>query len=470
MLRELSRRVHAGVISSTELIYESIRRIEASNGAINAVVATDFTRALEAARKVDDAVARNEDLGVLAGIPILVKDVEDVAGLPTTHGSLTRAGAKPAESSGLVPGRLMDAGAIVIGKTNAPEYSFEVYTSNRLFGSTVNPWAPDWSPGGSSGGSAAAIAAGFAPIATATDGGGSIRIPGAFCGLAGLKPTSGIVPRSPIPAWIDLSTDGPMATSIDDLELLFNLISGVADGDPNAVPRNSLRRAAFSRPIQVLAAPRTYDWGPLPTEIQQFFDRALLSLHHDLALEITPISAGEIFRSGNPDLDWFVLCCTEQAHLLGHQFIEDNAERFDEIFLGHMRFGMSRTLENYLDARRLRFAYTAEFDALLGSEKILATPTMAVQGFLPDGRPDAQSAPGIGPEALNTVIQNITGNPAITLPAGVLSNGVPFGLQLTGPRYSELLLLELGRLWEASNPWPLTAPNYRSFTTEGLNL
>jgi Asp-tRNA(Asn)/Glu-tRNA(Gln) amidotransferase A subunit family amidase len=122
----------------------------------------------------------------------------------------------------------------VVGKTNTPELAFEGYTDNRIFGATRNPWALDFSPGGSSGGSAAALAAGLAPIATATDGGGSIRIPAALCGLAGIKPTNGVIGRRPIPDWIDLSTDGPLAVTVADLALLLQLEAGPVDGDPIA--------------------------------------------------------------------------------------------------------------------------------------------------------------------------------------------------------------------------------------------
>src|SRR6266540_3970054 len=162
--------------------------------------------------------------------------VEDVEGMPTTFGSLLFKDAPPASADGLVTGRLRAAGAIVVGKTNLPEFAAQGYTTNSLFGVTRNPWALRWSPGGSSGGSGAALAAGMVPLATATDGGGSIRIPAALCGLAGIKPSGGLIGRRPIPDWIDLSTDGPLATSIEDLRLLLALEAGPVVGDPTALP------------------------------------------------------------------------------------------------------------------------------------------------------------------------------------------------------------------------------------------
>ncbi len=191
---------------------------------------------MDDARAMDERIAAGEDPGALAGLPLLVKDMEDVAGMPSTFGSLTFADAPPAAVDGLVPRRLRAAGAIVVGKTNQPEFAFAGFTTNALYGTTTNPWGTDWSPGGSSGGSGAALAAGMAAIATATDGGGSIRIPAAFCGLAGLKPTNGVIGRDPIPDWIDLSTFGPLATSIADVRLLLSLEAGPVPGDPSALP------------------------------------------------------------------------------------------------------------------------------------------------------------------------------------------------------------------------------------------
>jgi Asp-tRNA(Asn)/Glu-tRNA(Gln) amidotransferase A subunit family amidase len=470
MLRELAAMVRGGKVSSSELVTESIARIAASNAPLGAVVLMDEERALRTAAQIDSRRQRGEHLGALAGLPLLVKDIEDVAGLRTTHGSLTRREAAPAQQSGHVPTRLMAADAVVIGKTNTPEFSFEAYTSNRLFGDTRNPWSPEWSPGGSSGGSAAALAAGYAPLATATDGGGSIRIPAALCGLVGLKPTVGVVPRSPIPAWIDLSTDGPMGTSVDDVELLLELISGPVPGDPNAVPHGTLRDPETFGTPRLLAAPRTYDWGPLPTDVQACFDTALERLETCLGQTAERVSPSSLFTSGNPDTDWFILCGVEQAHQLGRDFIESNADILDPVFLGHMRFGLEQTTERYIAARRARFVYTAELDALLGDDAILVTPTLGITGLTPDGVAEGLTKPGTLPDALNTVIQNITGNPAVTLPAGRHQNGVPFGLQLTGPRYSDRWLLEIARRWEEAHPWELSAPGYVPYTPEGLGL
>ena len=176
-LAELAAAVREGRTTSSALVAESLRRIEAGDGPVNAVVLRRDEDALADAAALDARVAAGNDPGPLAGLPLLVKDTEDCAGLPTTLGSLLRKDAAPAERDCDAVARLRAAGAVVVGKTNTPEFAFEGFTSNRLFGDTHNPWALDWSPGGSSGGSGAALAMGLAPLATGTDGGGSIRNP-----------------------------------------------------------------------------------------------------------------------------------------------------------------------------------------------------------------------------------------------------------------------------------------------------
>jgi Asp-tRNA(Asn)/Glu-tRNA(Gln) amidotransferase A subunit family amidase len=454
----LARQLRDGHVSARELVERSLRLIRDGDERVGAVVALRAEEALAEAAEVDRARAAGEPLGPLSGLPVLVKDLEDVAGMTTTRGSLRHAEDPPAAADGLVPGRLRRAGGIVVGKTNLPEEAFEAYTDNRLFGPTRNPWGPDWSPGGSSGGSAAALAAGMVPIATATDGGGSARIPPAFCGLVGLKPSNGIVGRCPVPSWIDLSTDAPMGHSVADVALLLDVIKGPAVGDPSALPR--WEPAPLPARIRVLAALRTVDWGPLDPDLQRAFDAALAALEHDLGLAVEPVPPLAVTPAGNADEDWFVLCGTEQAHELGRAVLEAEADRFDPVFLSHMRTGLAVPVDEYLAVRRRRFAHTAALDRLLGDDGVLVTPTLAMTAQHADGRMIGAELPGTPADALNTCLQNITGAPALSVPAGRLPNGLPFGLQFTGPRYRDDLLLALGAQWERARPWPWFAPGF----------
>jgi Asp-tRNA(Asn)/Glu-tRNA(Gln) amidotransferase A subunit family amidase len=460
--------VAAGERLAAELVALAYERVGRLNGDLNAVVALrDEEQALAEARALDERARRGERIGPLAGVPFLVKDVQDLAGVPTRHGSLLLADAPPAERDALSVARLRAAGAIAIGKTNVPEFAFEGFTANRLFGATVNPWAPKWSPGGSSGGSAAAMAAGMVPFATATDGGGSVRIPASFCGLYGLKPTNGVIGRDPIPDWLDFTTDGPLALSTADLRLLLQVQAGPVPGDPTALPAESLRAVLAARPglrpSLVLAAPRFVDWGPLPNTLADLFDAALTSLEKDLGLRVEPLAPAQIFGGLNADEDWWRTGACEQAREFGAEAVEAEADRLHPAFLHAMRFGLRVTLDEYLAARRRRFTYARALDELLGADRVIVTPTMPVTGFTADGREAGTQTVGTKSSSYNTLAQNMTGHPALTVPAGRAANGVPFGLQITGPRFGDALVLAMGEAWEQAHPGAGVAPGYEPF-------
>jgi len=459
-LAELASAVAKGASSAEDLVRRSLKRIERLNAPLNAVIETRADGALDDARALDARVAAGEDVGPLGGLPLLVKDMEDVAGMRSTYGSRVFADAPPASTDGLIPRRLRAAGAIVVGKTNQPEFAFAGHSNNTLYGATRNPWRLDRSPGGSSGGSAAALAAGMAAIATATDGGGSIRIPAAFCALAGLKPTNGVIGREPIPEWIDLSTCGPLATSISDLRLLLSIEAGPVPGDPSALPFPLQMRAELPR--RAFATSRFEDLGPLPPGVQERFYAALASLERDLGLPVEPVAPGSIFSSSGIGDIWFTICATEHLHHLGREFVEANMDRFSPDFRDTMVAAMKIPFESYMAARRRRFDLVRDLDLLLGDDAVLVMPTMGVEGFQPDGRlPDGERLSDAA--IYNTDPQNLTGHPALSVPAGLTVSGVPFGLQITAPRFRDDLVLNLGEAWEAANPWPLAAPGYEPF-------
>ena len=467
-LGDLAAGVAAGEVTAEALVARAYERVGSLNAQINAVVALrDEEEALAEARALDGSVRRRERLGALAGVPFLVKDAQDLAGMPTRHGSLLLADAPPAARDTLSVARLRAAGAIPIGKTCVPEFCFEGFTASRLSGETLNPWAPAWSPGGSSGGSAAAMAAGMIPFATATDGGGSVRIPAAFCGLYGLKPTNGVIARDPMPEWIDFTTDGTLALSMADLRLLLRVQAGPAAGDPTALTDEMVRGLLAARPERrpslVLAAPRFTDWGPLPNSVADLFDAALTSLEKDLGLRVEPLAPGQIFGGLNVDEDWFLTGACEQARAFGEAAVEAEAERLHPAFLAAMRHGLRVTLHEYLAARRRRFDYVRALDDLLGADRLLVTPTMPVPGFLADGREAGADHPGTASSSYNTQAQNVTGHPALTVPAGVAPNGVPFGLQITGPRFADPAVLALGEAWERVHPALRAAPGHAAF-------
>ncbi|MBO1739376.1 amidase [Leifsonia sp. TF02-11] len=461
-LQSIAERLRSAELTSRELVESVIRRSDASD--LGAVVSLRADEALREADQLDAALRAGVPVGPLAGIPFLVKDLDDVAGMRTSHGSLWFEGAPPSTADSLVVRRLRAAGAIPVGKTNLPEFASEGFTDNPVHGVTRNPWDPELSPGGSSGGSAAALSAGIAPIATSTDGGGSARMPAAFCGLVGMKPTNGLIGQSHVPDWIDFSTDGVMTTTVPDLRLQLELIAGPVAGDDRALP-TELPPARMPR--RLIAADRTDDLGPLPAEVAEVFHTAVDELSALLRIPVEWRTSDSFFAGGSPDNDWFTLATAEHAHRWGRERIVADAARLHPNTLEFFRAGLSVTVDEYIAARRRRADYIRELDEALQGDALLLTPTVAVKGF------SAHGSLGDGPEGLlppsvySTAIQNMTGLPALSLPAGSYSDGFPFGLQLTGPRWSDRMLLDVGDLWERAFPWPQVAPGYEPFAGVG---
>ena len=464
-LHTLSAAVREGRISVTDLVTASIERLEAANPLLNVLADQAFNESLEAAAAMDRGT---RPTGPLAGIPTLIKDLEDWRGHPTRRGSLALRDAPPAASNGVVPQRLLDAGAVVVGKSTLPEFAIEGYTANRLTGVTRNPWNPDLSPGGSSGGSAAALVAGLVGVATATDGGGSIRIPASFCGLVGLKPTNGVVGRWPAPDWIDYSTDGPFATSSDDLRLLLDVMSGPVAGDPTAPTRAFLANMSRldDRPLRLIAADRTSPLGPLPEVVSRAFHEAVGAVADVFKKEVTWYEPEGFFDAGDPDLDWFTVTSAEHVASLGRSWVIEHMDEFHVSTQEFLSAGLAVTADDYLQARRRRFSYVRTVDQLLGDDGLLLTPTLASSGCMADGRlrPELE-VHGLPPEAYSTAVQNVTGNPALTLPFGMLETGLPFGLQVTAAHYDDYRLLDIADVVQAAYPWARTAPGYESLDT-----
>lgn len=465
-LAELAARVAAREVSAREMVEEAFRRIERLDADLHAVVALR-EEAVEDARALDDAITAGAEAGPLAGLPVLVKDVTDVAGMRTTFGSRWFADAPLADVDGLVPARLRAAGAIVVGKTNTPEFATEAYTSNLVFGTTGNPWRRDAAPGGSSGGSAAALAAGMVPVATAADGGGSVRIPAAWCGLVGIKPTNGVIGRDRAPDWIDLSTDGPMGTSVADVRLLLGVMAGPVAGDPTALPGPPPKDRAPV--VRLFAIERWAAWGPLPPEVAGLFDRALDRLQKVLGTAVERVDAGRLFGEANLDDDWFAIAGAEHAHHLGRERIEAHGAELHPATRRFLEDGLKVSLEDYLAARRRRFDYVRALDELLGEDGLICSPAMAIASCPADGVMPGADEPGLPTDAYVTQAQNMTGHPAVSVPAGRSTHGVPFGLQVTGPRFRDHLVLDVARRWERDEPWPLVADGYTPFDPTGGN-
>jgi len=460
----LAAAVRARRISATAVVTASIQRlVDAAD--VNVLAEETFDEALEQARLIDKGELRQSPL---LGVPTLIKDLEDLAGHPTRKGSLALRDVRPATSNGVVTNRLLQAGAVVVGKSTLPEFAIEGYTANLLTGITRNPWNLDLSPGGSSGGSGAALAAGLVGVATGTDGGGSVRIPSSLCGLVGLKPTNGAVGRWPAPDWMDYSTDGPMATSCVDLRLIFDVIRGPVGGDPTSPPAvlesQSIRRE--DRPLRIFAAERTSPFGPLGRGVERSFHEAVDAFSDLFNAPVTWLEAEGFFVAGDPDLDWYVVSSAEHVAALGREWVIEHMDEFHVATQEYLTTGLNVSIDVYLAARRRRYLYVRRLDELLIPNGVLLTPSVTIDGWLADGRMQADGeVHGLAPEIFATVLQNTTGNPAVSIPFGLLPSGLPFGLQVTAERYHDDRLLDIATLMESAFPWVRTAPGYEGLET-----
>jgi Asp-tRNA(Asn)/Glu-tRNA(Gln) amidotransferase A subunit family amidase len=459
MLISLARGVATSSGGATRLVEESLERISDSL-ALNAVVGLRATAALDEARLLDRMVDRGEPIGPLGGLPVLVKDVEDVEGLPTTFGSLLYANAPVASQHGLMASRLKALGAVILGKSNTPEFAAEGYTAKRVFGVTRNPWASDLSPGGSSGGSAAALAAGLTPIVTGTDIGGSVRIPAALCGVVGMKPTNGLIGRDPVLPAVELNNHGLFGVTVDDVRQQLALLSGFTPGDVGSYPSLSSHPDGI---LRVFAAYRMSPGDGPSGEVKRLFDDVITQIQDGMTVAVDWVEPEAIFPDGYRTEDLGCIVGAEHVHELGRDRIEQNKELLDPVIRGYLESALRTTLPEYLAARRRRSSYTLQFDRFIGRNSLLLTPTLTVDGWLADGRLDALSTPGLPSAVYNTEPPNLTGHPAISLPGGRHANGVPFGFQVIGPRYSDELVLDFAAAWEHIRPWPATAEGYSPF-------
>ena len=455
---ELARRVRSKEVSAREVVTASLERIEATNAALLAFVAVDAERALEQAGAVDQLVAAGGDPGPLAGVPIGVKDAEDAAGYRTTHGSMALATAARAVHDSALVARLRAAGAVVVGKTNLPEFAWTAHTSNTLFGTTRNPWSPDHSAGGSSGGSAAAVAAGMVPLATGSDGGGSIRIPSSCCALSGVKPSHGRVPTAdPRGAgWLGLSTKGVLGRTVADVVTALDAVVGPEPADLLSLPRPE---TSWLDALVDPRVPARVAWSPALgyTEV----DRSVLAVAErvlgvldELGADI--VEVGTVFDEDPLD-DWLAIVCTCLLRTL-----EPHESRWGTMtpvlvsMAEHARSLPALRLVRALDRCHLMNLRLVE---LFRDVRLLVTPTTA--GAPP---PNALGGKGI----VNGVVDpnwvrltypfNMTRSPAATVCAGLTDAGLPVGVQLVGPQHGDLVVLRSAAALERAIGFTATAP------------
>ncbi|HMD46688.1 MAG TPA: amidase family protein, partial [Acidimicrobiales bacterium] len=435
-------------------------RIDALNQQINAFVAVDADLALQQAAGVDQIVAAGGDPGPLAGIPTAVKDNEDTAGYRTTHGSPLLADAPRAVHDAPHVARLRAAGCVVVGKTNLPEFAWSANTTNTLFGATRNPWNLDHSAGGSSGGTAAALAAGLVPLATGSDGGGSIRIPSAACALSGMKPSLGRVPAGGAqgPGWLDFSTKGPMARRIADVITALDVVVGPEATDLRSLPRPEANwRDVLGDPH----VPSRVAWSPtlgyaaVDRDVTAVCERALSSLESLGAevVEIDPVFALD------PVGDWltFVGACLQRS--LEPYREHPSWATMDPVLTAVVDAARSTSALDLVRIFDECHAMNVRLVEIFHDVRLLVTPTTAAPPP-PLALGGAASINGeLDPNWVKfTYPFNMTRSPAATVCAGLTEAGLPVGLQLIGPQHADLVVLRSAAAMEAAIGFDELAP------------
>jgi len=460
----LAAAVRRREVRALELMTATLERIARVNPALNAFVALRADDALADARALDEGIARGADPGPLAGIPFGVKDLEDVGGLPTTYGSVPFRTHVAVRDSTQVA-RLRRAGAIPVGKTNTPEFGYTAFTKNRIFGVTRNPWDVSRTPGGSSGGSAAAIAGGLVPLVTASDGGGSIRIPASYTGSFGLKPTFGRVSRGPFAFrdWVDLVCYGPLTRTVTDAALFLDAVVGPDPHDPDALPHPGFSYAARLDDVPDglrLAYSPTLGYARVEPEVRHAVEDAIAVLERSLGRPVDLLSQ----RLTDAAAAWSGLCAFEQHGQL-EPWIEAHHDEWGRGFLRSLQFGQRLTAANIGRCQRERLQLMEEVAGIFERHDLLLTPTMPTTAFAANGPMPAviDGEPLTSPmHALAfTYPFNLTGHPAATVRAGLSGDGLPIGLQLVADRGREDLLLQVARAYERVRPfdrWPDVVP------------
>lgn len=462
---ELADSIRAGKLSAGEVLDVYLERIERSESTLNAWCDIDADGARAQARAIDDRVVHGEDPGLFAGVPVGVKELAAVRGLSDTHGSLLYAG-RVADHDCTEVARLRAAGAVIVGKTTAPEFGSINWTHTKIHGVTRNPWNTERTPGGSSGGSGAAVAAGQVPIATGSDGGGSIRIPASYCGLFGFKVTFGKVGSDPEAFDASLTAvPGPMARSVRDAARYVDVVAGPTVNDPTSLARHGISYEQLlldGEPIERLRGMRaawssTLGFAVTDPEVEEQSRAAAIELAKEARLHLVDLDV----KLPRPGRAWSLLSSLAMAA----DHLDAARGRFDDL-TPVVRAGLAWCerikIDDITRAYRRREELLAAIARTFDEIDILFTPTTATVGFEAAGPPPTviagQEVSGMGSVPF-TAPFNISGQPGVSIPCGLNSDGMPIGLQAVTRRHDDDLLLALGLLAERTRPWTKLAPS-----------
>ena len=433
-LISLAEQVRTGQRTARSVVTETLANIQEHNTTFNAFVAVDVDRALAEAEELDRRVMHDGPVGPLAGVPLAVKDTEDAIGYRTTFGSQLWANEPVATTDSVLVRRLRAAGCIIVGKTNTPELAAKGTTDNLAFGTTRNPYDRARTSGGSSGGSAVAVATGMVPLATASDGGGSIRIPASACGLPGFKPSLGRIPDGgPQPVdWHELTTRGVLTRTVDDLLAVLDVVVGAEPTDLRSLPTPPL---PWTTCVAAQPMPRRIGWSPTLgyADVDPNIVAACAAAVERLAADGVEVVELPTVFAADPVGAWITLVASYLKRTVGNR----NQQLMDPAVRGYIGMADHVTAQQLIAAEdechRLNLGLVAAFAQC----DLLLTPTLAFDpGVI--GENDAQFVRATYPF-------NMTRSPAGTVPVGTSPKGLPIGLQIIGPQHSDVAVLHLMR-------------------------
>jgi amidase len=446
--RELARLIRTRAVSPLDVLDAHLAAIKALNPKLNAVVTLAEEQARDNAQRAEQAVMTGEPLGALHGLPVGIKDITQTAGIRTTFASPLLKDNVPSEDEEVVR-RLKAAGAIVLAKTNTPEFACGANTNNALFGPTRNPWNPALSPAGSSGGSAVAVATGMTALAQGTDYGCSIRIPAAFCGIVGIRPTPGLIPSYPKPlAWDPGEVHGPLARDAEDAALMLDAMVGFSRISPISVAppwQSALAELQRREDIKRLRIAYVSDIAGIGVEAE------IDATCRDAAAALSKLGAHvdhiEFDASAGraPYQTW------RGFWMVGRQYERlAQIDAFGPNLKGNVEAGLKLTASDFAAAEETRMAMFDRFHKLFERFDVLLTPAAPVKPYpvemnFPDtinGKSFENYIDWIAPAYLITLVSL----PAATAPAGLSQDGLPIGMQIVAPRFEEPLILRVARL------------------------
>ena len=456
---EMAKKIRAQELSSQEITEIIIERIEKINPIINAYCTPTFELARAMAKEADQAVKtskKKENLGLLNGIPISIKDLESTKGIRTTLGCKIFENFIPKKDT-IIVRRLKDAGAIILGKTNTPSLGYKGVTDNLIFGATKNPWNLEKTCGGSSGGAAAAVASGLGPLASGSDGGGSIRIPSSFCGVYGFKPTFGRVPHEDMKVVGSMGTlvhKGPIVRYVEDAALMLDILAG-----EHYLDRFSLPKPNYSYLEKLNELPNyvkigfSFDLG-FAEAIDPEVKKAVMKGIEKFEKFNWSIEKSDIKLQKPLSTHW-IIWTTSFAYRL-NPYLDQWRDKLDPQLVEIVKIGLNYSKDNIQWAEIQREIVYEEISRFFNNFDILITPTLACPSFNLDLQfPTIIDGKQVGSGAWLpfTYPFNLSGHPAASIPCGWSSDGVPIGMQIIGKRLDDLKVLQVSKAFEDIAPW-----------------